>query len=181
MIPDAGLKIQQSPSAKRIPTPREVRRGLDEYVIGQGNVKVALSVAIYNHYKRITVVEAQAARAKESRQAAGTIQDEINISSQTAGRETDDVDLTILGLSQYGSSSASSPDINSIADDSDFAVQVEECEIDKSNLLLLGPTGSGKTHLIKTLARLMDLPLVITDATCLTQAGVLSILFISFS
>jgi len=172
LIPDAGLKIQQSPSAKRIPTPREVRRGLDEYVIGQGNVKVALSVAIYNHYKRITVVEAQAARAaQESRQAAGTIQDEINISSQTAGRETDDVDLTILGLSQYGSSSASSPDINSIADDSDFAVQVEECEIDKSNLLLLGPTGSGKTHLIKTLARLMDLPLVITDATCLTQAG----------
>jgi len=48
---------------------------------------------------------------------------------------------------------------------------VEECEIDKSNLMLLGPTGSGKTHLIKTLARLMDVPLVIADATCLTQAG----------
>jgi len=44
-------------------------------------------------------------------------------------------------------------------------------EIDKSNIMLLGPTGSGKTHLVKTLARLIDVPLVISDATCLTQAG----------
>ena len=48
---------------------------------------------------------------------------------------------------------------------------MEDCEIDKSNIMLLGPTGSGKTHLVKTLARLIDVPLVIADATCLTQAG----------
>ena len=55
--------------------------------------------------------------------------------------------------------------------DSDFGSDVEDCEIDKSNIMLLGPTGSGKTHLVKTLARLIDVPLVIADATCLTQAG----------
>lgn len=54
-----------------MPTPREVRRGLDEYVIGQSNVKVALSVGVYNHYKRIFVAEAQA--AAESRKLAAQV------------------------------------------------------------------------------------------------------------
>ena len=57
----------QPPPVKRMPTPREIRGGLDEYVIGQSNVKVALSVGVYNHYKRIFVAEAQA--AAESRKA----------------------------------------------------------------------------------------------------------------
>jgi len=139
-------------------------------VIGQSNVKVALSVGVYNHYKRISIVEAQA--TQEARRTAGRLQDEHNVHAQQTGEETDR-DLTDLGLSQYGAATfISSRDIHSIADDSNFAAHVEEeCEIDKSNLMLLGPTGSGKTHLIKTLARLMDVPLVIADATCLTQAG----------
>lgn len=49
--------------------------------------------------------------------------------------------------------------------------EVEDCELDKSNIIIIGPTGSGKTLLVKTLAKLIDVPLVITDATCLTQAG----------
>jgi ATP-dependent Clp protease ATP-binding subunit ClpX len=48
---------------------------------------------------------------------------------------------------------------------------VEDCELDKSNIIIVGPTGSGKTLLVKTLAKLIDVPLVIADATCLTQAG----------
>jgi endopeptidase Clp ATP-binding regulatory subunit ClpX len=68
-------------------------------------------------------------------------------------------------------SKANDADVNSIADDSGYGRDVEECEIDKSNIMLLGPTGSGKTLLVKTLARLIDVPLVIADATCLTQAG----------
>jgi ATP-dependent Clp protease ATP-binding subunit ClpX len=166
--------IQSPPPVRRIPTPREVRRGLDEYVIGQSNVKVALSVGVYNHYKRISVVDAQAAQA--ARRAAGGLQQEENNSQsrQVGGGGQTVSDLADLDLTQYGTSKnnnmTGAADINSIAD-SNFAADVEECEIDKSNLMLLGPTGSGKTHLIKTLARLMDVPLVIADATCLTQAG----------
>jgi ATP-dependent Clp protease ATP-binding subunit ClpX len=171
-------QMQPPPAVKRIPTPREIRKGLDEYVIGQSNVKVALSVGVYNHYKRISVVEAQA--ANEARQAAASVQEEYNFSQMQQQQQQQHPngivgDLSDLDLTQYGTTNdtdkhATTPEVNSIAND-DFAAQVEECEIDKSNIMLLGPTGSGKTHLIKTLARLMDVPLVIADATCLTQAG----------
>mmetsp|Transcript_9625 Transcript_9625/g.23331 ORF Transcript_9625/g.23331 Transcript_9625/m.23331 type:complete len:831 (+) Transcript_9625:74-2566(+) len=165
--------VQTPPSVKRIPTPREIRKGLDEYVIGQSNVKVALSVGVYNHYKRISVVEAKA--ANEARRAALDAQEDYNFPQMQQqhhpGGDLSDLDLTQFGTSKNGTSAHTTTlDMNSIADE-DFATQVEECEIDKSNLMVLGPTGSGKTHLIKTLARLMDVPLVIADATCLTQAG----------
>jgi ATP-dependent Clp protease ATP-binding subunit ClpX len=179
------------PPAKRIPTPREIRRGLDEYVIGQSNVKVALSVGVYNHYKRIFVAEAQA--AAESRRAAGRDEEYFPVPGGGEGNNSGAAGggLADLNLTQYGSTtlavptgaaggvSASvprtaafceAPDVNSIAD-GNFGADVEDCEIDKSNIMLLGPTGSGKTHLVKTLARMIDVPLVIADATCLTQAG----------
>ena len=90
---------------KDIPAPHKIKAKLDEYVIGQDQAKKIMSVAVYNHYKRVA---------------------------------TDTMD---------------------------------EIEIEKSNILLLGPTGSGKTYLVKTLARLLDVPLAITDATSLTEAG----------
>ncbi|MEI7645895.1 MAG: ATP-dependent Clp protease ATP-binding subunit ClpX [Chloroflexales bacterium] len=90
----------------RLPTPRKLREKLDQYVIGQDRAKVVLSVAVYNHYKRIK-----------------------------AGAKVDDVELS------------------------------------KSNILLLGPTGSGKTLLAQTLARILDVPFAIADATALTEAG----------
>ncbi len=87
-----------------LPKPQEIKKKLDEYVVGQDNAKIALSVAVYNHYKRI-----------------------------------------------YFSS--------------------DEVELTKSNVLLLGPTGVGKTYLAQTLARLLDVPFAIADATTLTEAG----------
>ncbi len=95
---------------KDIPAPHTVRQKLDEYIIGQEQAKKAISVAVYNHYKRVYLAD-------------------------TAGKEED-------------------------------AVQIE-----KSNILMIGPTGSGKTYLVKTLARLLDVPLAIADATSLTEAG----------
>ena len=90
---------------KNIPPPHKIKAQLDEYVIGQEKAKKVISVAVYNHYKRV---------------ATGTM---------------------------------------------------DEIEIEKSNMLMIGPTGSGKTYLVKTLARLLDVPLAITDATSLTEAG----------
>lgn len=90
---------------KNIPAPHRIKASLDEYVIGQEKAKKIISVAVYNHYKRV------------------------------ATNTMDDI------------------------------------EIEKSNILMIGPTGSGKTYLVKTLARLLDVPLAIADATSLTEAG----------
>ena len=90
---------------KDIPAPHKIKAKLDDFVVGQEHAKKAMSVAVYNHYKRVA---------------------------------TDTMD---------------------------------DIEIEKSNMLMLGPTGCGKTYLVKTLARLLDVPLAITDATSLTEAG----------
>ena len=90
---------------KKIPAPHKIKATLDEYVIGQEYAKKVMSVAVYNHYKRVA---------------------------------TDTMD---------------------------------EIAIEKSNMLMIGPTGCGKTYLVKTLAKLLDVPLAIADATSLTEAG----------
>ena len=102
-----------------LPKPREIKASLDEHVIGQDDAKVALSVAVYNHYKRILSKE-QNSRGRRSRKAQA---------------EDDGV------------------------------------EIQKSNVLLLGPTGVGKTYLAQTLAKTLKVPFAIADATTLTEAG----------
>ena len=107
-LPAATGKKEGLISLDSLPTPVEIHNKLSEYVIGQENAKKALSVAVYNHYKRVAL-----------------------------GIEADDGDV----------------------------------ELAKSNILLLGPTGCGKTLLAQTLARILDVPFAIADATALTEAG----------
>lgn len=110
---------------KEVPAPHILKKRLDKYVIGQDFAKKVLSVAVYNHYKRI----AEEQKREEERKKA-----------EKDGRKTDfDDDLDV--------------------------------EIEKSNILMIGPTGSGKTFLVQTLAKMLDVPLAITDATSLTEAG----------
>jgi len=178
---------------KKMPTPREIMAKLNEYVIGQRQVKVALSVGVYNHYKRIFVSESQAA-ARSMDAAAAAAAAGGGMDGGFVPVNNDGPPIADLNLGQFGNASlppagvaegssrmesvggngkafCETPDINSISDSSGFARDVEDCEIDKSNIMLLGPTGSGKTLLVKTLARIIDVPLVVADATCLTQAG----------
>lgn len=161
---DSDKEEKSSIRSKPVPTPREIFRGLDEYVIGQSNVKMALSVGVHNHYKRMTAFETQ-------------FSNKVNIIENEAGSDDSTETISNLHLSQYGRTSTSFAsesgdhvNQNSITN-REFSRDIEECEIDKSNIIIIGPTGSGKTLLVKTLAKLIDVPLVIADATCLTQAG----------
>lgn len=103
-------------SIKDIPAPHVIKQKLDDYVVGQDQAKKVMSVAVYNHYKRVFL-------------------DKPDADSENQSDRNGDI------------------------------------QIEKSNILLIGPTGSGKTYLVKTLARLLDVPLAIADATSLTEAG----------
>ena len=110
--PEKRRSSTPSISLRQIPKPREIKIFLDEHVIGQDEAKKVLSVAVYNHYKRLS----------------------------------------------YAQSKGSEPEDDNI-------------ELQKSNILLIGPTGCGKTLLAQTLARVLDVPFAVADATTLTEAG----------
>ena len=152
---------------RRLPTPHEIFSGLNQYVIGQHNVKVALSVGVHNHYKRVKVVEAQ--KAVEERVRSVVEGDGGGIGIDPANP------LSELNLDQFGRASFTGApaggepnpfdDVRSIAapetdtSASSAGRSISDCDLDKSNIMILGPTGSGKTLVVKTLAKLIDVPL----------------------
>ncbi len=110
--------IAGAPSTFKLRKPAEIRAALDDFVIGQEHAKKVLSVAVYNHYKRLNFDPSQAAR-----------------------------------------------------DGIEMPAEFSDVDVEKSNILLCGPTGSGKTLLARTLAKILDVPFAISDATTLTEAG----------
>ncbi|MBR3894480.1 MAG: ATP-dependent Clp protease ATP-binding subunit ClpX [Clostridia bacterium] len=108
-------------SLSELPRPIQIKEALDKYVIGQDAAKIALSVAVYNHYKRILSVEERKPKGRKKKDLA--------------------------------------------------QVETDEVELQKSNVLLIGPTGVGKTYLAQTLAKTLQVPFAIADATTLTEAG----------
>ena len=108
---EAAVKAAKIARSLKVPKPSAIKAALDEYVVGQDEVKKILAVAVHNHYKRVKL--------------------------RLEGREEDD----------------------------------DGVELEKSNILMLGPTGSGKTLLARTLARILDVPFSISDATTVTEAG----------
>jgi ATP-dependent protease Clp ATPase subunit len=173
-----------------MPTPKEVMAGLDQYVIGQRNVKMALAVGVYNHYKRLLCAEQNQNNSNSTTTASGVGNSGSSNSNNHQHHHYQNSPLGMeIALSHFGESTipndgggeqppqytTPAPEITtSSSSENGAAVGVrvlEDCEIEKSNILLLGPSGSGKTLLVKTLAKLIDVPLVVADATCLTQAG----------
>ncbi|KAB7790116.1 ATP-dependent Clp protease ATP-binding subunit ClpX [Bifidobacterium leontopitheci] len=131
-------------NALKLPKPVEISAYLDRYVIGQAAAKRTLAVAVYNHYKRVNM---------ELREAAGQFGGHGRHSGQGAA----------AGAASGARSGAAGRRRN--------ADPFADVEVAKSNILLLGPTGVGKTYLAQSLARVMNVPFVITDATTLTEAG----------
>ncbi len=128
-------KSKEGLSGDHLPTPKEMKATLDEYVIGQDEAKTALSVAVYNHYKRLLYNDKRAKLKNAHRNA-----------DDRKAKAADASDVT----------------------DTDI---LDDVDIQKSNVLLIGPTGVGKTFLAQTLAKTLEVPFAIADATTLTEAG----------
>ena len=125
--PHMGTKSFGELNLATLPRPMQIKASLDEYVIGQDQAKVALSVAVYNHYKRILTKKPNHKKSGKSKKA---------MSETEAMME-----------------------------------ELRDVDVQKSNVLLLGPTGVGKTYLAQTLAETLQVPFAIADATTLTEAG----------
>lgn len=204
-------KFSVSPASKPLPPPRKIYQYLDRYVIGQDYAKKVLSVAVYNHYKRINnnllngLPQTNGALADNQSQtpdfasclnntpnnsntmnpnSSGSYKGPLGVTIQRDGHPPQRLEQYTVsvdqgdGLGGYSAEAHANPGRNAFSSSQSQNRGSDVLEnnktdptLDKSNILLLGPTGSGKTLLAQTVAKCLDVPFAICDCTTLTQAG----------
>ncbi|KAJ5167690.1 ATP-dependent Clp protease ATP-binding subunit clpX-like [Penicillium canariense] len=142
-------------------TPKVLKQYLDQYVVGQDRAKKVLSVAVYNHYQRVQEIQR---REEEAEELLAKRQRREALESHPLEGEFPGQQRTV------GLPSAAKPRQNTLLDQGEL-VDTSPLQLDKSNILLLGPSGVGKTLMAKTLARVLSVPFSISDCTPFTQAG----------
>jgi ATP-dependent Clp protease ATP-binding subunit ClpX len=136
---------------REVPKPREIFEFLNQYIVGQERAKRALSVAVYNHYKRI---QAQMPQGEDE----GGASSHARLGPGASGERNSAAGGRVGGKGKGGAPSSADG-------------EPEVVELAKSNILMIGPTGCGKTYLAQTLAKMLNVPFAIADATALTEAG----------
>ena len=134
--PDENTDEDKPLTLDDIPAPHQIKKLLDRDVVGQEYAKKVMSVAVYNHYKRVLSEEA-----------------------------------ALMEAEKHPKKKLSAKEQASMSYEDNPEAFLDEVQIEKSNMLMIGPTGSGKTYMVKTIAKILDVPLAITDATSLTEAG----------
>ncbi|XP_029697597.1 ATP-dependent Clp protease ATP-binding subunit clpX-like, mitochondrial isoform X2 [Takifugu rubripes] len=160
----AAEAVKLAFSQKPPPPPKKIYAYLDKYVVGQSYAKKVLAVAVYNHYKRIynNIPAGSRQQVEVEKQPTLTPRELLQIAGISPHGNA-------LGASMQQQASPNTPQERRGGEVLDSAHS--DIKLDKSNIILLGPTGSGKTLLAQTLARCLDVPFAICDCTTLTQAG----------
>ena len=195
IIRDSSKNKNVKWSSSTVPSPAKIKEHLDAYIIGQDIAKRKIAVAVYNHYKRLEILEKKSASQKykntsfkkekrnekkpdtaAQKSRFSDLRDSLSSSNQLEKNSLEDsmdIDDRLLDIEQAFSGHKLEQITNLLHGQKIFAadVQLDDVVVQKSNVLLIGSTGTGKTLIAQTLAKMMNVPFVVADATTLTEAG----------